>query len=285
MLRFFNEIAVRSGKLTVAFSSWAVVLFVSTAVGSVVTESVTGGFAFGLIVMSFTINAFLVSVPEITGLITVNVLLTEQEALNIYGTGMHFRFPCEQVKKGNFINLRQVTVSIEETYPSKDSLMLCKIEFQYTPSLEGLGRYISASASTIQTGLSAIVGSVLSSQISSRTSQEAKVDQEKIETLVKEKITESNPTPLKMYGIVIDRVSLKDLDYDAATQVALSSQKVALLVQDIAKAMRIDHPDMSGREAMDYALVIGGQVKKQIFDIPNLGPAVNAILSTFQGRN
>src|SRR3989344_6138283 len=78
--------------------------------------------------IGFTARFFTVSVPEACGLVTVDLfksLLRKLFAddpfynLRVYGTGFHFRFPWEQVKDGNYINLRVIPLPFkEETYPS-----------------------------------------------------------------------------------------------------------------------------------------------------------------------
>src|SRR3989344_2227595 len=66
------------------------------------------GWAIWAIVMAFSVRPFMVSVSEYTALVTINLLTG---GLKDYGTGLWFRYPWEQAKEGNYINLRLLPLS------------------------------------------------------------------------------------------------------------------------------------------------------------------------------
>lgn len=271
------------GKIGWALICWSVTFVLILALGVFVTHSWLLGLAAGFLAVSFIIRPFLVSVPEVTGLIAINLLKDGKKALVTYGTGLHFRYPWEQVKKGNFINLRQVTESIEETYPSMDSLMKVKWQFQYTPTCEGLPLYISADDHTIKDGLKGIGSSALGVEISKKTGEEGKRNEEEIESAMKEKFLGHKPTPKELYGIDIDRVSLSDIDYDDSVQQARSSREASRIVQETAKAIKLAHPDISDKDALNAALIINKNITKNVYEVEGIGPALAAIIDAFRG--
>lgn len=225
---------------------------------------------------------FLVSVPEVTGLLTVNVFTGK---LKTYNTGLHFRWPWEQVKEGNFINLRITTESMEESYPAADGpIMLVKWSFQYRPLAEAtydkdgkssLERYISADDETIKKGLKDVGSSILSADIAGYASAECKKNQKKIEEKLEGEFEKMAPTPKDLYGIELIRVSLADVDYEPTVQAVRASEQVAAKLTEIAEGIRNKHPEISQKDAMNAALIIHGKVRKDIVEVE--GEAGNAL--------
>jgi len=71
-------------------------------------------------------HLFVVSVPEVTGLITLNYFVRPTPIdpytnLHVYPPGLSFKFPWEQVKEGLYINLRIVTLTFFEDFSTKSS--------------------------------------------------------------------------------------------------------------------------------------------------------------------
>ncbi len=236
--------------------------------------------------ISSTIGNFLVSVPEITGLVTINIFTGE---LAVYGTGFSVRFPWEQVEEGNYINMRQVPKIIEETYPSTDSTMATKWQFLYTPTLDGLPKYISADDDTIKTGLAGLGGSVLGFEIGIRSSAQCKAEKDLIENKVKDQFVEDEDsdvlTPWALYGITIDRVSITDLDFDLSVQEARSNMEVGRRIREMAADIRKEHPDISGKEAMNLAMITNGKTAKQIFEIEGLAKFAESLAGIVEKFN
>lgn len=273
----------KMGRVGFALLCWSATLIFFTGLGVFITHSWLLGLSIGLFALSAVIQPFMVSVPEITGLLAINVLKNGMEALVPYGTGLYFRYPWEQVKQGNYINLRQITETITETYPSKDSLMQVEWIFQYTPTLEGLPCYISADDNTIKTGLRGTGSSVLSAEIAKETGDNCKVKQGEIEEALLRKFKESSPTPLVLYGIRVDRVALADVDFDTSVQQARSSQEVSRRIQQTAKEIKTAHPNIDDKDALNASMIIHQQTKKTIFEIEGLGPAIASIVKAFRG--
>ena len=259
----------------------ALLLLGCTALGREFEYPLVGA-AIGLLAVSFSVQAFLVSVPEVTGLLTVNALTGD---LHPYGTGLHFRFPWEQVKEGNFINLRLTTESVEETYPAKDGpLMLVKWSFQYRPRVELLERYISADDHTIKEGVKDVGSSILSASIARQFADNCKKRQHAIEERLRAEFAASNPRPEDLYGIELVRVSLADVDYEPTVQAVRASEQVAAKLRQIATAIRTDHPEISQKDAMNAAMIIHGKIKKDVVEVEGQGGEALAALLIAMSR-
>lgn len=245
-----------------------------------------------LSLVALNIKHFMVSVPEVTGLLTLDIVTGK---LKPYGPGLHFRWPWEQLKDGLFINLRIVTEPMEETYPSKDGpAMLVKWSFQYRPSttriydskgMSPLERYISSDDNTIKAGLKDVGSSILSADIAKLSAEESKEKQKELEDrLEKEFETKSPPTPWDLYGIEIIRVSLADVDYEPDVQKVKASQVVATTLQSMAKNIQKDNPDISQKDAMNAAMIIDGKITKHVVEVEGEGGnALAALLVTALG--
>lgn len=130
---------------------------------------------------------FLVSVPEITALITINFFSKPTEGepyknLRPYPTGMHFKYPWEQVELGNYINLRLITADVTEDYPSQDGPMIkARWSFQYRARWWQLATYIAVDQTTITGGLRDVGSGFLSATIAKTDAVECKKTQAHIE--------------------------------------------------------------------------------------------------------
>lgn len=241
-----------------------------------------------LVLMAFSTPSFMVSVPEVTGLVAVNHFTGR---MVIYGTGLFFRFPWEQVRIGNYINLRLVTKGAEEDYPSKTSKMHAKWSFQYEPMLDYLDRYIAADATTIIKGLQDVGSSILSREIRRRSADDCKDQQEKIEaSLVQEYEDEAVKKlelhPRELYGVDIKRVSLSDLDFTAAVQAAKDAEEAMKRIQATAADIKKKHPQMSDKEVWNRALAANNLASLEVFDVEGeAGSALSGlILAAARGR-
>jgi regulator of protease activity HflC (stomatin/prohibitin superfamily) len=235
-----------------------------------------------VVVAALSAKYFLVSVPEVTGLLTVNMFTGE---LKPYGTGLHFRFPWEQVKEGNFINLRVITESMEESYPSQDGpVMFVKWSFQYRPYLEFLEQYISADDNTIKMGLKDVGSSILSANIAGYPAEDCKKNQQEIEKELRKEFEEMKPTPKELYGIDLIRVSLADVDFEATVQAVRASAQVAAKLTQMATAIRVGHPEISQKDAMNAAMIIHGKVKKDVVEVEGEGGEALAALLIAMSR-
>ena len=244
-----------------------------------------------LSLVALNIKHFLVSVPEVTGLLTVNVITGKMKP---HGPGIHLRWPWEQIKDGLFINLRIVTESMEETYPSKDGPeMLVKWSFQYRPSvariydkkgMSPLERYISADDDTIKIGLKDVGSSILSADIAQLNSYESKAQQRSLENRLEKEFETLTPTPEELYGIELIRVSLADVDLEPEVQKVKASQVVATTLQKMATGIRVDHPEINPKDALNAAMIIDGKITKHVIEVEGEGGnALAALLVTALG--
>lgn len=273
-----------------AIVCWVLLLLGCIILGQALGYPILGG-ALGFLAVSLSTGVFLVSVPEVTGLLTVNALTG---VLHPYGTGLHFRFPWEQVKEGNFINLRVVTENMEESYPAQDGpVMLVKWSFQYRPSAEAiydhtgkspLERYISADDNTIKQGLKDVGSSILSANIAGFPADHCKGGQQVIEAELRSEFGTMRPTPEELYGIKLIRVSLADVDYEPTVQAVRASEQVAAKLRQIATAIRIDHPEISQKDAMNAAMIIHGKIKKDVVEVEGQGGEALAALLIAMSR-
>lgn len=278
-------------KASFAFFCLALILIISHIFILEIFGNSLLGFVLGLVLVALSVKTFLVSVPEVTGLLTINVF---NGHLVPYETGLHFRFPWEQVKEGNFINLRVITESMEESYPAQDGpVMLVKWSFQYRPSARAvydnngrspLERYIGADDNTIKTGLKDVGSSILSANIAGYPAERCKQNQQVIETELRREFETMTPTPEELYGIELIRVSLADVDYEPTVQAVRASEQVATKLSQIATAIRTDHPEISQKDAMNQAMIIHGKIKKDVVEVEGQGGEALAALLIAMSR-
>lgn len=271
-------------KITVALTSWAVVGFVSLLVTSELLEMKSpwwGAVLWGVIMMNM-VRPFMVSVPEYTKLVTVNLFNGTLEA---YDTGLSWRFPWEQVKDGNYINTRLIPLEGEEDYPAKDGAKL-HAKWQAPYRVVDAVTYIGVGRNAEKI-ISAIISGVLSSFIGKGEAEEIKEKQADAEDILKKKLQEelvfTTPEGEKFkYGIEVPVVTLADLDFDLAVQKARAAKAEARATKEIAKEFAgVD------KDALEAAQVERGKASKQIFDVKGLdgvGAAAGAIASALKEK-
>lgn len=256
-----------------------------------------------------TLRLFLVSVPEITALITVNLFLkpTEDEPyknLRPYPTGMHFKYPWEQVEPGNYINLRLITAEMTEDYPSSDGpLMKTRWSFQYRARWWQLATYLAVDQTTITGGLRDVGSSFLSATIAKSNAVDCKTNQASMEKELQKKFEEKVAGPARtgateekpdekektlenLYGIDVVRVALADIDYDERFQKIRTTERVSATIQDIAKKIQDGAQDKSinSKEAHTMALIINGDVTKNVQEVEGEGGEALASLLMAMAR-
>lgn len=253
------------------------------------------GAATWFVLLGTTLRFFMVSVPEVCGLVTVNYFTGEMHA---YGTGLAFRFPWELIRIGSYINLRKITQSFgtsnerSETYPAKDGpTMIVKWSFQYMGRLELLPNYIAVDKSTVDEGLKAIGSSFLSGEIGSLNADEIKGgtnhqdlenrmrDHFEIEQTFKVNGVETEGTIEKVFGIDIILINLSDIDFSPEYQKARENERIVKKVKDTSNILA-ENGSMTPKEAYDRTLVTTGIVKKteQVFEVgENLGLVAKAV--------
>ena len=263
------------------------------------------GLGVWLVLVTSTLRFFMVSVPEVSGLVTVNLLGCGR--LQPYGPGLHFRYPWEQVKDGNYINFRLIKKEIDETYPAKDGPELkIKWFFQYRPRLILLGRHIAVSEEVIDSGLTDVGSSFLSQEIGARrtSAESCKREQREIEEALRRYFEEESviellqdgvnlgipfeppegeaPTLGWLYGIDLVRVGIHDMDYEEKYQRARSSKAVSKKLNEIADKLK--RGDISEKDALNAAMIINKDITKNVQEVEGKGGEALAALLMAMAR-
>ncbi len=269
-------------KFTFSLICSVTALIILVVLGTTILGSLRLGLIAWCVFMALSVSKFLVSVPEVTGLLTINIFSGK---LIPYGTGLHFRYPWEQVKEGNYINLQVITEDMSESYPAQDGPeMILKWSFQYRPYLNFLERYISADDNTIKKGFKDVGSSILSANIAGFKAGNCKKNQQAIEKELKREFEEMKPTPEELYGTELVRVSLADVDYEPTVQAVRASEQVAAILRKIATAIRKDHPEITQKDAMNAAMIIHGKIQKNVVEVEGHGGEALAALLIAMSR-
>lgn len=252
--------------------------------GTGVPGAFVGAFV-GARVAGKSVPHYMVSVPEVTGLLTVNTL--RDGRFEVYRPGLHFRFPWEQAKTGNYINLRTITRQKEENYPTADGpKMHVKWSYQYRPDYKKLDKYLSVEEDTIEKGVSDIGSGVLSSEIGLMGALDVKKLQKglgkKMRGIFKEiKLMEGERLEA-FYGIELINVALADVDFDERFQRIRTSEQIANQLEEIAK--RLKTGEISDKDALNAAMIINGDIKKNVQEVEGQGgQALAALLMAMAG--
>ncbi|MCF7835692.1 MAG: hypothetical protein K9M15_01045 [Candidatus Marinimicrobia bacterium] len=241
------------------------------------------GCAWSAFLVSKNSKYFLLSVPEVTGLYTVNLITGE---LKTYRTGMHFRFPWEQVKDKAYVNTRMVMVKVRETYPSKNGpVLIVDWEVHYKPAIKGLPRFISFAEKDINGKLIGIGGSHISDKIANQTDTKSVQNRTEIEdglwdAFENHILIDPDEGDMKIedfYGIDIKKVALSNIDWEPDYQKIRTSEMKAKKLKKIAENLK-KGKDISDKDAQNAALIINGDVKKNIQEVEGKGGEALAAL-------
>lgn len=254
--------------------------------------SVWIGTALWVISVTQTAQMFLVNVPEVTGLITVNWFWrpTRQEPLRgmtVYPTGVWFKFPFEQVKLGNYINMRIVDVPVNENFPAEDGVPLhLNGTLLYRPLLDLLPRYIAVDDEVIDGGLQEVADGRLSVYVAEDPVKRARNSIDDYQKWVIEDLEAEGSVVLAksievdasgvtgdasiewLLGIDLLIVRLGDATYDPVYQKGLTEGARAVLVQGVADKMI--GSGMNPKEAWNNAMIQFGLTQKQIYELEGL---------------
>lgn len=230
-----------------------------------------------------TIGFFLVSVPEYAGLVTVSALTGN---LHAYLTGMHFRFPWEQVKKENYVSTELITVPYREHFPTKDGGVVAisgsyeyRVDKRPDKDYEMIITYVGIDESTIVTGVYNLIQAVLTEHVGGINTSEIKTMTSSIQRTLDQKFGVSNDdnnpgaiqlsrdevVPIeKRYGIIVSHVRAGNVEYVGDTQTALSAAlKSDKTIEAAGKLKAMDKKDV------EDAMVLVGSATKSIqkFDL------------------
>jgi regulator of protease activity HflC (stomatin/prohibitin superfamily) len=259
-----------------------------------------------MIMIFGTLKHFLVGVPEVTGLILINMLIQVQP-LDPYANqivvlvGISFKFPWEQVKEDLFISLRIVAQPFKEDFPAKDGPKIPTTgEIFWRPDERLLPRHIAVDTTIINKGLVAIATGTLSQEISKSAARKARGKVDLYQTLLLDRFEAAITDDIKpssheyaiamaagvttvtnewMWGIDFLGVRIGDADYEADYQKALSQEARASLISQLAEKLR-EERKLEPKDAMNAALMQFELVKKEIFELEGNAPqALTALLA------
>ncbi|MDP3958364.1 MAG: hypothetical protein Q8Q36_02810 [bacterium] len=229
---------------------------------------------------------YMVSIPEISGLVTIDLLpwTLEENKLRAYPTGLHLRWPWEQVKEGNFINLRTMTTDVvEEDFPTKAGPMMhVAWSAQYEPQWYTIPIYISIAEQTINSGLIDVSSETLKDEIwkieekdlemaTGRRDELAKkiMDSYKTNRTVPVKLPdgkEANVSREEYYGVVITLAPISDYDFEKSYQQARAvNQRVVGLKKASKEILKDNDGSITSKDAWTDTLMLDGQnVKREV---------------------
>ncbi|MDP2593231.1 MAG: SPFH domain-containing protein [bacterium] len=263
-------------RMAVALISWVLLLVLSVVLTAWLGVRLQFGLALWAFVMSFSVRPFMVSVPEYTALVTINLLREDIDALREYRTGLHFRYPWEQVKIGNYINLRLLPLGKTEDYPSKDGPKM-HATWQAPYKVVDAIKYIGVGRESVEDILTKAGSGVLSAYIARHNAEDAKEKQEDAEKILQQKFTEMKLE--EICGVHIPVVSLADLDYEESVQKVRATQYIARKVKEIAKELQgKGRGRISDGESLNDAMILHKDVTKHINQVEGKGGEALAAL-------
>jgi predicted nucleic acid-binding Zn-ribbon protein len=129
-------------------------------------------YAVWVILITRTLKFFLVSVPKVGGLVTMNLYDGYMET---YEPGVHFKYPWEQVENDHYISMRLVNEHFVKSFPTNDGPKVnLGWTLQYYATIAGLPKYIAVDESKIKGGFEAVGNSYLSDRTAIKTAVEAR---------------------------------------------------------------------------------------------------------------
>lgn len=295
----------------VSACAWLIIILLIAVLSSfVLTHYLVLGFGLGTALWLYGngrfIEYFMVSVPEVTGLVTLNLLTGE---MNTYGTGLQFILPWEQVKEENYINLMIMkTDDKTETFPSKDGpVVIAKWSLQYASSVEQLPAYIAVDEETINKGLNEVASSFLALKIRDTNSEDVreKTKKQELETDLFQNFRQTATVPVgqpdgsiadipleEFYGISIKLVTIADVDFEADYQKARSTDRVMRKYKETADGIKGDDGSITSKDALDSVLMVAGKgvtktvtQETKVFDVtPALASAAKGVAEAFANR-
>jgi hypothetical protein len=264
-IKLDNEINSSGGRL-ILFILFIIISLLLIPMGarlvSTISTSFYGqwlmGLALGLAFFLSVLKIHLISVPEIAGLVTLDVF---RGVMHAYGSGWKIKYLWEQANDENYINLRLVPTKGTYTLVSKDGVEVTyTYTIQYRARLRLLPIYIRTEKTDIDEQLGAIARSVIAVGTMKKNADDLRSD-EKVEELNKalrnQLGQDENGHEIEYrYGIDIEVISLSEptfsKDYIEATTAKVITQKF----DEAARKLREDGGlGLSGQAAMDVVLL------------------------------
>ena len=207
-----------------------------SAVGWISAPLAPFGAAVGVLIggkfLSKQMRKLIISVPQATTYVTVNPLLSligKGGDPNIsYGPGEGFSFPWEERGAEGNLSTQIITIEWTEEVPGKNGQLLVKGSLQFKVDIANASSFIGVDESTIRGGIIDIIKAKVSTDLSSKTIDQAKA---KIEEMNREltkifSLGENNGSKSdfeKRYGIEVVAVTITGIDNPPKTQDVLDS--------------------------------------------------------------
>jgi len=228
-----------------------------------------------------TMKWFLVSVPKITGLVSLNLL---SKKLYNFGPGLQCRYPWDDYTEDDFVGLEVVTRRHEASYAAADGPSMHVVWlYQYAPRLSQLHVYIRIDESTIQQGFSGIIGGKISQEIARKEAEKARETMDEMETAVLKAIedpksgtaNDRNEVSMKvklekMYGVNFMLVTIEDVDYSPDYQKALEASAGISKFTEAAKAIKEELTGLDDQTTANVVLTIQGRGTRKSISIEGL---------------
>jgi len=256
-----------------------------------------------------TLRYFLLQVPEVTGLVVLDLLKVVRDpitrdrmAMKTFSPSLHIKFPWDVVREKNFVSLERVTQEFTESYPSQEGPMLeVKCSYQYLPDVRRLQQYIAVDEKTISSGFTDVNSSILGEEIyREHTAAEARMHAKDIERRVYTRIdgdpavTAGRHATMKEkleeeFGINFKIFTIKDMDFEKSYQEMRSAKARMDRFGDIAKGLKTKLTTaeeggavdtITNKDAANLVLVDQGKAQKNIFELEgsNLAGAIVGLL-------
>ncbi len=244
-------------------------------------------FAFFGLVLKF----FLVSVPEVTGLVLLNQFTGK---LRPVGSGLNRKWPWETYREKNFFSLELTTKKFVETYASKNGPMMeVKASYQYNPDEQQLDHYITVDETTIEQGFTDVFSGILSEIIGGKKAEDVRkrikeVEDEVIKRLDTSALTTTTSFKEKLenqYGVNWRLFAIADIDFAKDYQEARSGKARMEKIGETIKVLKKAAPLLDDKEAVNAILVEQKKATKNIFEVEGLSAAIgDAVTKIFSGR-
>ena len=282
-----------------ALASLCITLIISMGVfGSFTTTPLWGiflGIGIWACIIGRTLRYFMVSVPEITALITVNLLKppTKTDAFRnmmVYPTGWWFKFPWEQVKEGMYINLRIVEQQFEEDILTLERIKVrIRGSIQMYPIVESLPIHINVSELVIKRGTVDVITNFLTQLITKMKAHGVPKKTKDLQKILRDLF--DDPTKIEaeigvtfeeLYAINVMLIRIADVGFTAGYEATLETQQKMRRIQEMVENLKKQGLDTE--HATNAALILNGDVKKTVLEVEgNAYQALAALIANMGG--
>jgi hypothetical protein len=186
-----------------------------------------------LMVVQKTYRWFFVNVPEFMALITVNYF---DGALRKMESGLHLKYPWEQIKKSMWFTLEMISVVFKDDYPTKDGgVVEIAGVFRYRANFKRLERYASIDETTIGAAILNDAKRLMSERIGQTRTEDIASKLQEIKKQIEETYQATDNPLEKSLGIDFEDISIGTFAFGTETRNALDALLKRKLVLDEAK--------------------------------------------------